>query len=96
MCGMRDAPQIWAGEVQHTSQDFGFQESLLQPPAYYRQEKSMLVTVHVDVFLMSGGAPNSEGLHDSIHNLYDLTCTVLSKDRQCDCQHSIDRRKVLA
>jgi hypothetical protein len=84
MYGTRDAPQIWAAEVQCALEGLGFQKSVFQPSVYYHSSKNMVVTVHVDDFLVSGDIADLDWLYRSIQKKYDLKRSVLSKSEPCE------------
>jgi hypothetical protein len=87
MYGTRDAPQIWACEVQGALESFGFIKSVFQPSVYFHREKNMIITVHVDDFLVSGELSDLDWLYDSILSKYDLKRSVLTKDVPCESSY---------
>ena len=82
MYGTRDAPQIWAKEVQKAMEGLGFVISVLQPSVYHHPSKDLLVVVHVDDFLCSGGVKDLEWLFDNLSQKFELKRSMIMKDRE--------------
>ena len=58
MYGTRDAPQIWAKEVQQVMEGLGFVLSMFQPSVYYHPSKDLIVVVIARMNCMSQDRPD--------------------------------------
>ena len=77
--GTRDAPQIWAREVEQTMTDLGFSVCLAQPSVFHHVERDTIVVVHVDDFLCSGVVEDLQWLYESLAAKYELKQKILDK-----------------
>ena len=75
----RDAPQIWAKEVQKVMEGLGFVISMFQPSEDYQPSKDPFV-VHVDDFLCSGEMKELEWLYDNLAQKFELKKSLIMKD----------------
>lgn len=74
---VRDAPQIWSGEVRREMIAKGFQPSVLHPSVFSNPGKHMHIVVHVDDCLCVGPWSELEVLYDSLKQVYDLESTLV-------------------
>ena len=81
MYGTRDAPQIWAKEVQKVMEGLGFAISMFQPSVYH-PSKDLNVVVHVDDFLCSGEMKELEWLYDNLAQKFELKKSLIMKDSE--------------
>ena len=78
--GSRDAPQIWAKEVQKVMEGLGFVISMFQPSVYRHPSKDLLVVVPVDDFLCSREVKDLEWLFDNLAQKFELKRAMITKD----------------
>ena len=84
MYGTRDAPQIWAKEVQKDMEGLGFVISMFQLSENYHPSKDLIVVVPVDDFLCSGEMKELEWLYD---NLFELKKSLIMKDSEQEVKY---------
>ena len=87
MYGTRDAPQIWAKEVQKVMEELGFVISMFQPSVYYHPSKDLIVVVHVDDFLCSGEMKELEWLYDNLAQKFELKKSLIMKDSEQEVKY---------
>ena len=87
MYGTRDAPQIWAKEVQKVMEELGFVFSMFQPSVYYHPSKDLIVVVHVDDFLCSGEMKELEWLYDNLAQKFELKKSLIMKDSEQEVKY---------
>jgi hypothetical protein len=85
--GTRDAPQIWAHEVEQTMKSMGFNACMSQPSVFYHFEKDILIVVHVDDFLCSGTLEDLKWVYDTLAAKYDLKQNTLDKGRDSSVKY---------
>ena len=77
MYGLRDAPQVWQGEVKRTMEELGFRAAASTPCVYYKQEGGVRVVVHVDDFLCTGPKDALEKLLADLKARYEMKAKML-------------------
>ena len=87
MYGTRDAPLIWAKEVQKVMEEWGFVISKFQPSVYYHPSKDLIVVVRVDDFLCSGEMKKLEWLHDNLAQKFELKKSLIMKDSEQEVKY---------
>ena len=87
MYGTRDAPQIWAKEVQKVMEELGFVISMFQPSVYCHPSKDLIVVVHLDDFLCSGELKELEWLYDNLAQKFELKKSLIMKDSEQEVKY---------
>ena len=85
--GTRDAPQIWAKEVENTMKSLGFIVCLSQPSVFRHVDKDLVVIVHVDDFLCSGDLNELQWLYKSLAEKYELKQSILNKSQEAEVKY---------
>ena len=75
--GTRDAPQLWAEEVQKVLSELGYVTSRLQPSVYYNQSLDSIIVVHVDDFMISAAPETLEYVKKRLSEKFEFTSTIL-------------------
>ena len=77
MYGLRDAPQVWQGEVRRILGGMGFKEAVTAPCVYYNEATGVRLVTHVDDFLCVGPRGALSDFYNELRGVFELTCQVL-------------------
>jgi len=77
MYGLRDAPQVWQGEVKKAMESLGFHTSASTPCVYYNEVTGVRAVAHVDDFLCTGPKDALEHLLEGLKKKYQMKAQVL-------------------
>jgi hypothetical protein len=79
MYGTRDAPLIWRATVDRIMKELGFISSMFQSGVYFHVERQLRVMTHVDDFLITGSAVNSNWFETELKKQFEITSVTLGK-----------------
>ena len=77
MYGLRDAPQIWQGEVKRTMEELGFHAIVSTPCVYINRVTGVRAVAHVDDFMCTGPKEALRQLLIDLEKRYQMKAKVL-------------------
>ena len=80
MYGTRDAPMIWQDHLQKTLLDMKFKESVSHPGVFQHETRHILLCVHVDDLLCTGGRDDLLWLKSQLLREYELETKLMGDD----------------
>ena len=78
--GLRDAPLIWAEEVQSTLKEVGLQNCVTNPCVFFDTNRDVQVVVHVDDLMMVGPRAELERIRAHLAERYEIKHKTLGPD----------------
>ena len=82
MYGLREAPQIWAEEVENTLKELGYRVLVGTPCVYINDVDGTHVLVHVDDFMCLGSEGALKRLEAGIKKRFEVKVKILGPDPQ--------------
>ena len=79
--GTRDAPQRWAEECGRALREIGFRESTVTPSVFTHTERDIMLTLHVDDFLVSAEEGQLLWLKSELEKRYELKATLVGPEQ---------------
>ena len=80
MYGTRDAPMIWQDHLRKTLLDTKFKESVTHPGVFQHETRHILLCVHVDQLLCTGGRDDLLWLKSQLLRRHELETKLMGDD----------------